>query len=278
MADCKSASFSWSSNKPQWKIDRNKAKEKKIFNRYLFLSSTSKIVQQRQALFFSTSVDKLPIVGRPILDQLFSKKTNRKYIINNIDSSLKEFDKIFAYMPGLRSWRLPGKNNEPPWDSEINFSRMNDFLTKNNSALIVRQHRLDEISLDLGETYSNIFLSSSYSQEATSAFDELAGVDVLISDCSSLTYEFLVTGRPILIYFPDYKENKDIVNLEDFNSKMPSHLNKDFNELLVSMDDVIKCNYSYDKYNKILNQYHFYKDGNSSKRVYKYIEKYLDES
>lgn len=256
--------------KPQWKINKNKAKMKRLYGRYLLLCSSSELTQQLQSQnFLRDDISTMPIVGMPRLDRLFSKKTDRSYIINNISKSLKKIDTIFAYMPTVRNY-----NN---WDGGINFKKMNEFLLNNNSALIIRPHRLskDFIFLD-NSHYSNIFVSTSYFKEWSDAIDELVGVDILISDHSSLGHEFLITGRPVLPYFPDWNKFIEVSKIyPKFESELPSNKIDNFDDLLDSMNCVIHKNYSYNKYRKIRRKYHFFQDGNSSKRVYESINKHL---
>ena len=262
-------------NKPQWKIDRNKARVKKKYERYYFLCSTSKFTQKLQAQYFGIDLLKLPVVGMPKLDMLYSQRESKA---NNTSLLSNEFDMVFAYMPSSR------RQGELVWDHEIDFEKMNDFLVKNNSALILRPHYRDRSSFNLDKDYSNILLTSShYSQEWTDVNDTLVGVDVLISDYSSLIYEFLITGKPILIYTPDYTsystESYCVLHqtIEDFDHKIPSNRNNNLDELLVSMESVINKSYSYKKYNETLEKYHFYQDGDSSRRVYEHITKRIDK-
>jgi CDP-glycerol glycerophosphotransferase (TagB/SpsB family) len=250
--------------KPKWKINKNKLKMKRRYDRYLLLSSSSELTQKLQSEhFLRNDSSTLPIVGIPRLDRLYSKQTDREYITKNISSSMKEFDKIFAYMPTGREYKL---------NNVIDFKKINEFLLSNNSALIIRAHRLDRNFIHLDKGYSNIYRSTLYHQDWSDAIDELSGVDFLISDHSSIMHEFLITGRPILSYFPDWERLIEVGKIEtNFELELPSKKITNFNGLLASMDSVLQGKYSYKRYNEIANKYHFYKDGNSSQRVYKYI-------
>ncbi|BBB24138.1 conserved hypothetical protein [Isorropodon fossajaponicum endosymbiont JTNG4] len=255
-------------HKPQWRLNRNKAKFQKLYNRYLFLCATSEFTRQLYSQLFRVNHSTLPIVGIPRLDRLHSKQTDRKYIIKNISSSLKKFSTIFAYMPSGRRHK---------WNNNIDLKKMNEFLLHNNSALIIRSHRAEKSPIHLNKTHSNIYASSSYSQEWSDVVDELIGVDVLISDYSSLTHEFLITNRPVLVYLPDYQELIDAGgSAVNFDLDIPSDRINTFDNLLESMDSTIQQTYSYDKYNKLANKYHLYQDGDSSKRVYEHINKHLE--
>ncbi len=207
-------------------------------------------------------------MGEPRNDILCTKHTNRNYIIKHIDASLKEFTTIFAYTPTWRDRQI--------WDTGIDFEKMNSFLLQYNCALIIRYHNLDNTFSDLSDNHSNIFISNSCIQEWSDAYNELVGIDVLISDYSSLIYEFLITNRPVLIYTPDYQSYKKMRGfLVKFNTHIPSKRLNNYQDLVNAMLDVINGIYDRENYNKIKNLYHKYTDNNSSKRVYEQISSNL---
>lgn len=242
---------------------------KRRLNNQILLCSTSELTQQLFSRCFGVDKDRLPIVGESRNDVLFSDKTNREHIIQNISPKMRDFTTIFAYTP---TWR-----DEQSWDMDIDFAKMNSFLLQHNCALIVRPHHFDKTFENLDNTLSNIFISDSYHQEYNDVYDELVGVDVLISDYSSLIYEFLITNRPVLIYTPDYHNFRQMRGfLVDFDSHIPSKRLNNHQELMHAMLDVINGNYNKDKYNKIQNMFHQHIDGNSAKRVYKKINSILE--
>ena len=86
--------------------------------------------------------------------------------------------------------------------------------------------------------------------------------DLMISDTSSVVYEFLLLDKPVVTY----KSNSKNIQWEDFSD--PSFLTS-----------LVKENLAIDKYKKdrnwIINNYHPYKDGLSSKRMVDVMEKYI---
>ena len=259
--------------KPQWKINKNRAKMKRLYDRYLLLCSSSTLTQKLQSQqFYRSELSTLPIVGIPRLDRLCKKQTNREYLIRHIDASLTAFDLIFAYTPTVRT-------GGSEWDNSIDFKKMNEFLLRYNSALIVRPHRLEKSPDFLNKAYSNVYASSSRDKDWNDVIDELIGVDVLISDHSSLLHEFIVSGRPVLPYIPDWDRLLEIGKLEvGFEQELPADRIDDFDQLLVAMHDVVSKTYSYERYKLIADRYHLYQDGKSSERVYDYVVESLNKN
>lgn len=249
-------------------VNRKQKRLKRKFDRQIFLCATSELTQQLFAPCFGVDKEKLPIVGEPRNDILYSNTTNRDYLVKHISHSIQNFTTIFAYTPTWRDGEI--------WDTGIDFEKMNSFLLKYNCALIIRPHHFDKTFSDLDGTHSNIFISNSYSQEYNDAYNELVGVDVLISDYSSLIFEFLITNRPVLVYTPDYQHYKEMRGfLIKFDTHIPSNRLNNHQDLIQAMLNVINGDYDKNRYNKIRNMFHKYQDANSSKRVYDEINSRL---
>jgi CDP-glycerol glycerophosphotransferase (TagB/SpsB family) len=242
---------------------------KRKFSNQIFLCATSELTQQLFSRVIGVDKEKLPIVGEARNDILYSNKTNRDYLVKHISRSMQDFTTIFAYTP---TWR-----DKQTWDTGIDFEKMNSFLLQHNCALIIKPHHMDETFSYLDKTYSNIFISNARYQEHHDIYNELVGVDVLISDYSSLIYEFLITNRPILIYTPDYQHYKKMRGfLIEFDTHIPSKRLNNHQDLVQAMLNVINGDYNKDNYNKIRNMFHKHIDSNSSKRVYDEINSRLN--
>lgn len=93
-------------------------------------------------------------------------------------------------------------------------------------------------------------------------------VDILVTDYSSIIFDFMITKKPILFYANDideYMKNKKYyLNLKD----MPGKICSTFLELISSIRNIIQISSDYEeKYKKCLNNYCYNDDGNSTKKV-----------
>ena len=89
--------------------------------------------------------------------------------------------------------------------------------------------------------------------------------DILISDYSSLIYEFSVFKRPMLFYafdLEDYITTRDFY--ENYESFVPGKIVESFDDLI---DSLYKRDYDQYKVEPFLNKHFKYQDGRSSERL-----------
>ncbi len=204
----------------------------------------------------------IKITGYPRNDILFEKK-----IHNNFINKLKnKFNKIYLYAP---TFREHGKFI--PFSKE-GLSKLNKILKRKNIILIVKKHPFDN-KLKI-EQLSNI---KDYSSKIDDIQELLASVDLLITDYSSIAFDFLLTKKPIIFY--DYDYNKYIRNCREIYYQYKKVLPGPFIENEEKLIEYLKnINWFNDpkikkRYEKSLNRFHKYKDGFSCKRVYNEIIK-----
>lgn len=106
------------------------------------------------------------------------------------------------------------------------------------------------------------------------ANEVLAVTDLLITDYSSIFFDFLVTGKPIIFYAWDkdlYRAERGLYLTEQ---ELPGPIAENINELisLVHMSSINHKNY-YKKYKDLQEKFTGYDDGNVTKRYVDYIFK-----
>lgn len=138
--------------------------------------------------------------------------------------------------------------------SQLNF--LNKILLQLNIVLKIKLHPYDARNFEENEQYSNIFIikNSDISNFGLSTYKMLANSCALISDCSSVIFDYMLTGKPIAI---------DTASLEGFVRPMLFDLVKSDPGLykINNIDEFIsfaekiknnsyKINYDVKKYNK----------------------------
>ncbi|WPD19674.1 CDP-glycerol glycerophosphotransferase family protein [Thermaerobacter composti] len=102
--------------------------------------------------------------------------------------------RILLYAP---TWREQGAEAEPDW------TRLEELVEKSDTLVLLRTHplysRWQPSRLDRRFVRFN-------GDVAPDIYEYLAGVDVLVTDYSSLCVDFLVLRRPIVFYVPDLEE------------------------------------------------------------------------
>jgi len=97
----------------------------------------------------------------------------------------------------------------------------------------------------------------------------LGGTDILISDYSSIFFDFLVTGRPILFFIPDLEEYKTNRGLYISVDDLPGPTTKSAVQIAkwLSKPEELESLIDRDKYRKAVDKFVCNDDGNVCKRV-----------
>jgi len=141
---------------------------------------------------------------------------------NNIVKQFKaQGKKLIFYIPTFRDY---GGN---PLTDAFNLERTKNFLANNESILVVKFHEVDKAILDdLGKDV--LFLPSGFD-----VYEILDLCDILITDYSSIFFDFLNFNRPVIFYpydFSDYQSARCFYF--DYKEFVPGPIAYSFDELL----------------------------------------------
>lgn len=205
--------------------------------------------------------------GTPRCDILFQQNES---IIKSIKDriGLKSDDKILLYAPTFRKG-----NNLSAYD--LDFKRvLNELNQQGNWKVLIRLHpHLQEYSADLVKNNDSIIDVTKHDD-----IQELLLIsDLLISDYSSLVFDFAITKKPCILYASDLDEYlKKDRNLYFNINDLPFPICRNNNELI----ETIKS-FDIEKYIKDLNFFDLkigsFEDGNASKRVYEKVIKIINQ-
>lgn len=200
--------------------------------------------------------------GYPRTDRLFNKNSVE---ISNIKRILgiPENKKIILYAP---TWRVKNK-----FDMHLNLDLMRDNLS-DEYIILIRIHYFSLKGYKIPEDRDFIFNVNNYSY-----VDNLYLIsDILITDYSSLMFDFALLGKPMLFFTYDLEEYRD--NLRglyvDFEKESPGPLlftTEEVIDAIKNIDDVIE---SYKQ--RILNfhdKFLTYENKNSCEKVIKEVFK-----
>ena len=89
---------------------------------------------------------------------------------------------------------------------------MNDVLKKHNILLVLKPHPAQDLSVIKTENLSNfvIFTNEDLNKNNISLYEFLGQTDALITDYSSVYYDYLLTDKPIAITTDDLEEYKKV--------------------------------------------------------------------
>lgn len=222
---------------------------------YVIVSSEA--TKELYAGCFGVGVDQVKVLGLPRTDLLFSKKELRK----RRERFLKQYpeledQKLILYAPTFR-------------DQEADHPRVMldlDQMAKQlpqGYCLGLRLHPFVADHFKLDEKYKGkIYDFSSYDNLNTL----LMSTDILISDYSSIIFEYCVLERPMIFYAYDLEEFSDHGRgfYKDYESYVPGPVVRTTEELLEVIKQQ-KLDFEYQK--KFMKEAYAYTDGKSVKRV-----------
>jgi len=219
----------------------------------------------------SVEINKIHVIGMPRLDHFYHAQKNTESIKEKIKGLVKtniDIKKVILYAPTHRDGN-PAKLF--PFNKFV-LSHLQNILVKKNAIILLRTH-------DEENKFSNIEIGSIneyitdrifyFSHSVLLDVNEIIPcIDLLITDYSSITSDYLLRNKPI-IYIPyDLPIYKRGIHFSDYDNWTPGvkvHSSESFyNAIEESLDDPIK--YSSERKN-LKNMIHKYYDSNNCKRL-----------
>lgn len=212
--------------------------------------------------------DKVIVEGYPRNDYLNNYKPDD---VNKIKDKLgvPRNKKIIFYAPTWRDNQHDSKigyTYEPDMDFDLVKEELGDEYV-----ILFRIHYLAANKVDF-EKYKGFV----YDVSDVSDINELYVIaDMLITDYSSVFFDYANLGRPMLFYMYDYEEYQN--NLRGFyidTNELPGPIVQTTSELVDLIKNIDRTVEEYkEKYNEFNQKYNYLDDGQASKRVaYKVIE------
>ncbi|MFO7817724.1 MAG: CDP-glycerol glycerophosphotransferase family protein [Desulfovibrionales bacterium] len=232
---------------------------------YDLATCTSEEAKLKFSSVYKLSLDRIKITGYPRNDTMLTPPVN---------TSLQENIRGI-YMPTFRGKVFSEFNLFEKYNFNIN--KLDKYLKQANISLYFKLHPANYPTADLVKLINssdNIFL---YHEE--DIYDSLNQFDFLITDYSSIFFDYLLLDKPIIFAPFDLKKYKkeDREHYYAYKDITPGPKAKNWDEVV----DLIKESIANpDKYKeerkKIRDKFHAYQDKNSCQRVYKEIVKVLN--
>lgn len=189
-------------------------------------------------------------------------------------------DKIILWMPTWRGSVKTGKNNESNIDFPIlnidNIQFLNGFLLENNIFILIKPHP-NQLYLEvLSQNYSNIKIlkNEELKEKDIFLYQLFNEVDALLTDYSSVYFDFLLTMKPIGFTIDDFDSygNKRGFVVDNPLDIMPGKKITNIEELVSFITDIKEDKDEFYIERKAVNHLaNKYKDGNSTKRIIDFL-------
>jgi CDP-glycerol glycerophosphotransferase len=201
-------------------------------------------------------------IGFPRNDILV-KKNNKKYIDSiKIRYNIPLDKKVILYAPTWRDDEFY-KNGIYKFSSQIDFELLKKELSDTH-VILVKLHYLVEDTIE----WSN-YQGFVYKFDRSWDIQELYLIsDVLLTDYSSVMFDYSILKRPMIIYAYDYKNYRDNLRGFYFNiyKEFPGPIVENTQDLLNSIKTYQYKDYE-EKYKEFVDKFTSYDDGNASSKI-----------
>ena len=215
---------------------------------------------------FQKDKEYIKILGSPRLDVLLNDIPNADLFMEKDFEIIKAFKqngkKLFIYMP---TWRDTGANVSCWLKSE----KLREFLKQNNIIFICKLHPYDKNSNNI-KSDETIYIMDNESD----VYPILKYTDSLITDYSSVYFDYLLIDKPILYFVPDLEEYQEKCRgfyrpFEELTAGIKVYNEE---ELMNAMQDIVNGIDNYKEKRKILRDEMFkYQDGKNCERAMEFI-------
>lgn len=206
-------------------------------------------------------------IGYPRNDVLFQKNNSSSIASLKESLGLPKDKKIILYAPTWRDNEFYDKGMYK-FNPHMDFDLLQKELSQ-DTVMIIKYHYLIMDQIDWSPYEGFI-----YSFDMTHDISTLYLVsDILITDYSSVMFDYSLLRRPMLFYCYDLEEYKD--NLRgfyfDFISEAPGPITRTTEELIDAIHNYQELTYQ-DRYQRFIEKYNHADDGNASQKVIDIIQ------
>lgn len=238
------------------------------------LPAASHTVRARLESAFGLADDRVPVTGEPRVDVLSrgsaaDRRTLARAEIERVAGGLGPGTRLVLYAPTWRDGAVdPAVPSEAEWDAII------AALESHDAALLVRSHPLGAGEYRPARSSDRVrALGSDLVPDVTPL---LPGVDVLVTDYSSLAYDSALVPLPVVFLAPDvadYARRRGFYGR--YSDVAGSDWATDWTEALMQLEAVLADPAERDRRiaraSRVSERVHDFRDGESSRRVYRAI-------
>ncbi len=235
--------------------------------------AASKESKEKLASAFRIRKDKILITGYPRNDALFNTQwsTFKCDYLDNIRNKVS-FKYIFTYLP---TFRKKSEKLDMLREYGFNIHMFEQKLEELNAIFIIKTHFSDK-KVDLPTNEENLKRIYNLSDCILSdIYPLLKETDVLITDYSSVYFDYLLLNRPI-IFAPfdiDIYVKKYNGFYYTYGKVTPGPKAKDWPQVIRLMEEVIKKDRWKKERKTISNYFNTFRDNRNSERVFEIIKK-----
>lgn len=189
--------------------------------------------------------EKLCYEGYPRNDVLVNPPEKKKW-----EESVADYDRVIMWMPTYRQHRMhmnQAMENVYPYGMPCVHNReqlehMKKILEEKNLLLLFRPHPVQELAVFENNSFSNIIIADDrYLEEYGITLYQLLGLsDGLITDYSSVYFDYLLTDQPIALTIEDREEYFKYFTLafSDYKKYIKGFYVQNFSNLIQFLEEI----------------------------------------
>ncbi len=223
----------------------------------------------------SVDKEKLLICGSPRLDFLYKEKN----VLKTLGMKETGFHYIL-WLPTLRQNKQGTRNDVehtapygiPLIKSEDDFLKLDECLGENHTKLIIKPHPYQNLSVYKVEGYKNIILVTQdmLDEKDFTIHSLMRETQGLISDYSSIAFDYMLLDRPIAYTVDDMEEYKIGFSVEDPFHFMPGEKLSTCDDMVMFIEHIVNGIDLYKEQRHEIRDYvHDYQDDRNAERFLK---------
>lgn len=258
-------------------------KRHNIWNKSIIVSY-SQMYNVLMGACYGVSFKNFIITGLPRNDLLL-KSSGRENLQKIINIGEK---KIVFYMPTYRKSSYGEVNGceEGYLFSEKNINKLDEYLEKNNMVMLAKMHPFEEENFELyfkENNFKNIvlFKEEYLNLNNIDLYEILNSCDYLLTDYSSVYFDYLLLDKPILFFNKDVEEYEKSTGflLEPYDYWTPGPKCCNIQSVIEELEKINSGKDEYkEKRNELKKIFHKYSDSNSCERIVEMILKLLKDN
>ena len=175
---------------------------------FQYILSSSDGMKRIRSEFYGISEDRLIVLGYPRNDAFSKDRIDLHSLFE------RRFSKIIVWYPTVRQFkggRLTGSNHALPvvWN-EDKALKLNKCAKENDVLIVLKPHFAQDISFLKKLVLSNIIFidDSFFKKNSLTSYSFVNSCDALLTDFSSIYYDYTLCDKPIGLIWEDYEEYK----------------------------------------------------------------------
>lgn len=253
----------------------NKNEQQKKQDYFSYVLAASPYLAPVMAKCFGVNEEKVIICGCGRNDSLFKNALSEK---EKFKTNL--YKKVVLWLPTFRkqsgeasdSYETQSETTLSIFGTWNGLGELNDYLMSINMLCIIKLHPLQEWDAKCNCDYSNIvfYTHQEFTRQKLDLYKVLSFADALITDYSSVYFDYLLLNRPIAFTVDDFSKYSDTRGFifENPLDYMPGPKVNTKADFFAFLNDCIYEKDTYQEERKRVNEiFNYYKDGNNCRRI-----------